>query len=84
MSAHTHTHTERCYKQNAWRQTCVKVSVTESLQDAVHGPHVEQETKLSDGHGHQAEQEHRVAHSFHEGLGCRRETEIKQSVNDGH
>lgn len=37
--------------------TCVEVAVSERLQDAVHGPHVEQEAKLRDAHGHQAEQE---------------------------
>lgn len=47
-------------------QTFAEVSITERLQDAVHGPHVEQETKLSDGHGHQTEQEDRAAHGFKE------------------
>lgn len=37
--------------------TCVEVTASERLQDAVHGPHVEQEAKLRDAHGHQAEQE---------------------------
>ncbi len=48
------------------RLTCVEVTITERLQDAVHGPHVEQEAKLSDGHGHQTEQEDRAAHGFQE------------------
>lgn len=37
--------------------TCGEVAASERLQDAVHGPHVEQEAKLRDAHGHQAEQE---------------------------
>lgn len=48
------------------KQTCVEVTTTERLQDAGHGPHVEQETKLSDGHGDQAEQKDRGGDGFHE------------------
>lgn len=50
--------------------TCVEVSVCERLQDAVHGPHVEQEAKLRDAHGDQAEQEGRGGDGFEERLGC--------------
>lgn len=32
--------------------TCIEVSIGEWLQDAVHGSHVEQKTKLSHRHGH--------------------------------
>lgn len=50
--------------------TCVEVPVGERLQDAVHGPHVEQEAELRDAHGHQAEQEGRGGDGLQEGLGC--------------
>lgn len=48
------------------KQTCVEVSISERLQDAVHGAHVEQETKLSNRHGHQTEQEDRADDAFQE------------------
>lgn len=60
----------RCYRiqttcaGRAAALTCVEVAVSERLQDAVHGPHVEQEAKLRDGHGHQAEQEGRGGDGF--------------------
>lgn len=44
--------------------TCFEVVASERLQDAVHGPHVEQEAKLRDAHGHQAEQEGRGGDGF--------------------
>jgi len=50
------THTKK-KNPKAEPLTCVEVSVAERLQNAVHGAHVEQEAELSDGHGHQAEQE---------------------------
>lgn len=53
-------------KNKATKQTCVEVSITERLQDAVHGPHVEQETKLSDRHGNQTEQKDRADDTFQE------------------
>lgn len=40
------------------------VVISERLQDAVHSPHVEQEAKLRDAHGHQAEQEGRGGDGF--------------------
>lgn len=51
-------------KKKAKRPTCVEVSVGERLQDAVHGPHVEQEAELRHAHGHQAEQEDRGSDGF--------------------
>lgn len=49
--------THNTVQEEWWEPTCVEVAASERLQDAVHGPHVEQEAKLRDAHGHQAEQE---------------------------
>lgn len=68
-----HTQTETYSEQNAATQTFVEVSITERLQDAVHCSHVEQETQLSDRHGHQTEHEDGADDSFQEWLGCRGE-----------
>lgn len=51
--------------------TCVEVSVSEGLEHAVHGAHVEQEAQLSDGHRHQTEQEDGTNDGFQEWLSCK-------------
>lgn len=60
------TQTKTYSEQNAVPNTFVEVSITERLQDTVHGPHVEQETQLSDRHGHQTEYEDGAGDSFQE------------------
>lgn len=52
-------------------RTCVEVAISERLQDAVHGAHVEEEAELRHAHGHQAEQEDGGGDGLQERLGCR-------------
>lgn len=59
--------------------TYVEVAASERLQDAVHSPHVEQEAKLRDAHGHQAEQEGGGGDGFEERLGCREKVKGNQT-----
>lgn len=58
--------------------TSVEVSISEGLQNVVHGPHVEQEAELSDAHGQRAEQENWAHDAPREWLSCRGERKRTQ------